>query len=158
MYWDKNHTANLGSVDISGANATTPYEAMGPIDIKAITGVVTVATTGATPSVITLAKRLANAGSSVNQISFTVPSGLAVNSVFRVLFERAPTAGVVASDGSTVYSSGDGVMELNPGEEFLLTSGGEGDAGTITFGMEFYPQGYAKRGNFTFTEIVATLL
>lgn len=141
-YWTKYRIDNLGSVDISGANATTPFEAGQRMHLKRAIMVVTTATTGASPSVITLARRDSDGGNSVNLGSFTIPSGVAADSVRYVDFAKPKTTGTVGSDGSLVFDGLPDLPVVNPGQEFLLTSDGGGDAGVVTFFIEYQQIGF----------------
>lgn len=142
MFWREYDIRDLGSVDISGANATTAVEVGEKWSIKRIIGVVTVATTGAAASVITMAIRDADGNGSADVGTFTVPSGVAVNTVFYVDPAKPDTDGTAAVDGTTLYTDDPDMPVVLPGEEFLLTSNGGGDAGTVRFFVQYQRGGF----------------
>lgn len=143
QYWTKDHYANVGSLDASGANSVVyaPGEAIDAIRAILVT---TVAQTVANAT-ITVAVRDVDNGNSTTIGTFTLPfSGSAADDVQYADFGKPATTGTVETDGSTVYSSADpgGVIEVLPGQEIVFTSDGGGDAGTYQVYLEYVSKGF----------------
>lgn len=103
------------SVDISGTNNVVVGPPGIPFEISQIRLLVSVATSGATPAVVTVTRRI-NTGSDSSAItlgSFSVPAGYSIGDE-------------ILLDGSKIPK-----IDLNSGEQLKFTSDGGSDGGTI---------------------------
>lgn len=154
-YWDYSKVTEVAvSVDFDTAGATVIYTPGQPVDVFSLVMVCTEVSAGS--SIVTVTKRNVDDTSSVTLGTFTVPASIALNATRRVMLAKSKTAATTGADGSTVYDAGTGVIELNPGEELVLTSDGVGTAGIFNVYVEHMPQGVNKRGTFTYTELAFT--
>lgn len=159
--------ASVGSLNLGAGAATVVYATGRPINIKRITMVMTTAqaTAGA---VITFGVRNVDDTSSTTIGTFTTPAVAALNAVL-----KADVAGVKA--GVTTYDSWGisqsasvttgrvvgvqanqpGDVELNPGQEFWITSDGSGDTGVANVYIEYQDQG-SNPTRFNATDMAVT--
>lgn len=135
------------------ADSTTPvtFAPGAPADVMRIIGVITEASTGT--SVVTVAVRNVDDTSSTTIGTFTVPAGLALNSVFSIDIAGVKTAAVVptgeASQVAQVttgrvlgyQTNQPGVIEVNPGQEMSFTSDAGGSAGMANLFVQYSRQG-----------------
>ena len=152
-------------IDFDFAEAVTAVYAPGrPIDVKRIILVIKEASNGA--EVITVAVRNKDDTPSTTIGTFTIPSGLATDTVLKVDIANVKTA-VTGSDASQpatvttgrvlgIQTNQPGVIEVNPGQEISLTSTG----GTATTGQADVYFSYVAMGNqpgrFDPTDLVFT--
>lgn len=149
-YWGtEDESAYVGSLQLGAGTTAVVWPGVGrPVDIKRIVLAMTAAQATA-GSVVTIARRTVDNNNSVNVGTFTTPAVMAVNGVFHV------DVGVTSTTTTTVYSqpvevlgrtnvmyqSEPGLIELNPGQELVLTSDGAGDTGVADAYIEFVVQG-----------------
>lgn len=156
--------AFVGNLNLGAGAETLVYATGKPIDVKRLVLVMTAAqaTAGA---VLTVSVRNVDDSSSTTIGTATTPAVMAVNGVFKVDIANVKTA-VVGTDASqsALVTTGrvlgrqenqPGVIEVNPGQEFVVASGGEGDTGAADLYIE-----YVEVGNnplrFNATDIVFT--
>lgn len=156
-FTDQVRTADLGSLNLGAGAATAVFQPGKPSDIKRIILVVTTAqaTAGA---VLTIGTREADgSGGEVTLGTATTPAVMALNSVYKIELAGVSTDPIVTSgehsqpdtvtmgrvDGYFSNRPG-GVVEINPGRELFITSGGEGDTGVATVYVEYFEQGVDK--------------
>lgn len=138
--------------DFADSTAAVAYAPGKPIDVKRAVGVITEASAGS--SVVTVAVRNIDDTGSTTIGTFTVPAGLALNSVFAVeLAGVDPDAVIEASGGISqpaevttgrvngYQSNQPGVIEVNPGQEISFTSDGGGTAGIANLYIEYVEMG-----------------
>lgn len=141
-YMTKDDIVNLGTLDVSGANSIV-FAPGRPVDVARLIFVTTVAKTVAT-SAITVGVRNVDDTSSVTKGSFTMPLS-AINTVKAVPLVKPATTPGTGSDGSVTnkgYSPG-GFLQVNPGQELFITSGGAGTGGTFQVYVEYKDQGFS---------------
>lgn len=155
MYYDKARTDSMGTLTVSGTTALT--WAPGQVaDVKRIVFVTTTALTVA-DSVITVAVRDVDDGNSTTIGTFTmVQSGSATDDVSYANIGNQGTGPTTASDGSTVYEGGDGVVEVLPGQELVLTSDGGSTAGAVEAYVEYIPGGFNEEADYVTAQMTFT--
>lgn len=142
-YWDYEVFTDLSTLDASGANAVQ-YNPGCPMDVKALVFVTTVAQTVA-DATLTVVVRDRDNGNSTTIGTLVLPfTGSALDQVRRFKLQLPKTTATTSSiDGSTTYASTPGVVEVNPGQEMVITSDGGGDAGTYQVYVEAVKQGFS---------------
>lgn len=159
--------ASVGSLNLGAGAATVVYATGRPINIKRITFVVTTAqaTAGA---VITFGVRNVDDTSSTTIGTFTTPATMALNTVYKAEVAGVKTA-AVSTDGTGISQPATvttgrvvgrqeglpGDIELNPGQEFWISSGGEGDNGVANVYIEYQDQG-SNPTRFNATDMTVT--
>lgn len=140
------------AIDFDFAEAVTAVYAPGrPIDVKRIVLVIKEASNGA--ETITVAVRNVDDTSSTTIGTFAIPSGAALNAVYKAELALVNTA-VTGSDASQpaevttgrvlgIQTNQPGVIEVNPGQEISVTSTG----GTATTGQANVYFEYVAMGN-----------
>jgi hypothetical protein len=140
-YWGIRKTIDLGTYTINGAN-TIAFAPGQPIDIMRIILVYTTANSGA-GNVLALQRRPV-AGTAANQEALgtvTTTAAIAAGQVEYIdVGKPIDLDGSVQSDGSVLHEAGDGVFQINPGQDFAIVSGGEGTAGVVTVYLEVLEQ------------------
>lgn len=160
MFYDKDLVQLVGSLTDAGTLVFAPGEA---IKIKRIIHVTTTAYTVANDTV-TLAVRNVDDTSSVNIMSYVIPfSGSALNKVMFANVREPSLTSTTGSDGSIVFTGGSGHLNLNPGQELLITDGGQQTAGNSAVYIEYIPSGFNERAimapaTVVPLELVVTLL
>ncbi len=103
------------SVDISGANNVVVGPPGMPFEVSQLRLNVGVATSGATPAVVTVTKRITPGSDSgaITLGSFSVPAGYSVGDEILINMGKTPN------------------IDLNSGEQLKFTSDGNSDGGTI---------------------------
>lgn len=130
---------------------TSGYAPGRPIDVKRIVLVITELSNGA--ETITLAVRDVDDGNSTTIGTFTIPDAAATDTVFKVDVANVKTA-VTGTDASQpaevttgrvlgIQTNSPGVIEVNPGQEIVVTSTG----GTATTGQANVYFEYVAMGN-----------
>jgi len=142
LFWTKSEFANLSTLDASGSNAVQ-YEPGQRIKAKRLILVTTVAQTVANAT-LTVVVRDRDNGNSTTIGTITVPfSGSALDKVLYADFGKPKTTATTGSDGSATYSTDPGgLVEVDPGQEIVITSDGGGDAGTYQVYLEYIPEGF----------------
>ena len=124
-YFVQTKWIDVGALTDAG---TLVYAPGAPEDILDIVLVTTVAYTVANDTV-TLAVRNVDDTSSVTKGSFVVPFvGSALNKVLYIPMRNIILSSV-GVDGSTVFSGAEGAIKVNPGQELLITDGGQQTVG-----------------------------
>lgn len=141
MYWDYNRIDFAGANTVSGAN-TTVLQPGGPIDVKRVVAVVTTATTVA-PAVISFGVRDADGGNSVTMGSFAIPVSAADAVIQAEVADQGAGNTSTGADGSAVNGEPWGIIQVNPGQEFFLTSDAGATAGAVDFYVEYIVQGFS---------------
>jgi hypothetical protein len=145
--------------------ATVAFAPGTPIDVKRIVLVIVEAQSAATET-LTVAVRDVDDGNSTTIGTFIMPASATADAVYKVDLANVKTSvtGTDASQPSTVttgrvlgYQTNlPGVIEVNPGQEIVVTSGG---TGTTTGQANVYFQ-YVEQGNnptrFNATDITFT--
>ena len=160
-YWGLTKVDQIGSLDFSAANAVALAFGQ-PADVKRIVASITVATTGAAGSVITVQKIPLASGtaSPVTLGTFTIPTGVAAGTELEVLPGKANAAQVAISGapgigGQYTNDAKPDELEFDTGNQIRLLSDGGGDAGTAIFWVEYQEQPNVKP-RFTATELTFT--
>ena len=136
MFWNDRHTITLGSVDVSAANSTTPYEFGQKAFLKRFLFTPTTAK-DATKAVITVTKRKADGSTSSTVLgTFDVPASAPVNTPYYVDVPLPNNTAHTLVDGSIGYDALPDWFTFDLGDEVVLTSDGGGAAGVVTFFME----------------------
>lgn len=147
MYWDKAKTESMGA---GAASGDLDYVVGQPIDVVRLVYVASGSVTGGTQTV-----KVEDAGgaNSVTIGTFVVPAMSAGEVVYVDVADRT-TGPVTASDGSIVYTSGDGPIEVNPGQQFTIT---QSDVANAQIFIEYIPEGFTGERVDDATEVDFTL-
>lgn len=140
----------LGSLNLGAGAATVTYAPGRPVNIKRIIFVVTTAQATAGAG-ITFGVRNVDDSTSTTVGSFTTAAIMALNSVHKADVAGVKS-GVTGSDASqpAAVTTGrvlgyqtnlPGEIELNPGQEFWITSDGNGDTGVAQVYIDAQAQG-----------------
>lgn len=165
-YWGtEDEVTEVGlSLDFDSA-ASVVFTPGRPVDVKAII-IVLLEATSVAASAVTVARRNADDSSSTTLGTFSLASGLAVNTVHRVTIANVKTAatGTDASQVADVNIGGrvlgiqtndPGVARVNPGQEIVVTSDGAGTGGNALVFFEYVEVGNQEDG-FTINDITFT--
>jgi hypothetical protein len=149
-YWTHTRVDSFGAaVAISGANASALVAGQ-PWDVKRIVAVISTATTGASPSEITVQKIPLPTGTSdpVELGKFVIPSGLAAGTVvyFDLADPSVPLGTDLSGTGSTIgadktFAATPDLGKIDVGEQLRVLSNGGADAGGAIFYAEYAYQG-----------------
>jgi hypothetical protein len=156
----------MGSLNLGAGAATVTYAPGKPINVKRVIFVTTTAqaTAGAA---ITFGVRNVDDTSSTTVGSFTTPAVMALNSVYKAdvagvsttavtpTGEHSQVAEVTTGRVDGYQTNLPGEIEVNPGQEFWVTSGGEGDTGVATVYIEYVEEGN-NADRFDATDITVT--
>lgn len=140
-YWTKERIDDVGALTDAGTLVWAPGA---PVDVFRLILVTTTAYTVANDTV-TVSVRNVDDSSSVTKGTFVIPfTGSALNKVMHVVVDKSDAAGVVSAiDGSLVFTAGEGVIEVNPGQELVIVDGGQQTAGASRLYVEYVQQGFS---------------
>jgi hypothetical protein len=149
-------TADRVSAAIALAKGGTAVLQPGkPIDVLGIILVTTTAYTVAN-STHTVAVRNADTTTSVTKGTYVVPfSGSALNKVLYIPMRNIITS-TTGVDGSLVYTGAEGAIKVNPGQEIVITDGGQQTVGASDAYFEYSEQGFSGTRVAPITQLVFT--
>lgn len=140
-YFTTRRVVNIGAATLTGTTAVA-FSAGIPIDVQNFTFVASTAVSVA--STVTVAVRNVDDSSSVTIGTITIPI-LALNEVARVGIVQPKETVTVGVDGSKIYKGYNpgGPLQVNPGQELVLTPVANGGTGVVVAYADFYEQGFS---------------
>lgn len=143
MYYDKDLVQLVGALTDAGNVVFAPGEA---VHVKRLIHVTTTAYTVANDTV-TIARRNVDNTSSTNIMSYVIPfTGSVLNKVMFANVREPPLVATTGIDGSVVYlNTGAGHLILYPGQELVITDGGQQTAGASAVYIEYIPIGFNEK-------------
>ena len=155
MFYDKNRVDYVDNLDYA-ESAEINWEVGQTVYVKRIILVGVELGNGAEE--ITVEVGDADGGGTATEIgTFTIPDAMAVDEVhFANIAERQTGPTTSSIDGSTVYTGGDGLVKVIPGQELRISStGGTATTGQADVYVEYIPGGFNEE-DFTGQELTFT--